>query len=90
MFGPHAVRRIHVEQDGLRDELQRLTGVVSALEQKVEALSVSKGRYEERKRPDRAPQTTKRPVADGAQRKPVICFRCKQPGHLARGCANFE
>lgn len=92
VFAPAAVRRIPVEQEELRGELQRLTGVVTALEQKVEALSMPKSKYGERRRPDRAPQSAPKLPQQGAQKekKPIICFRCKQPGHMARGCANFE
>ena len=106
VFAPTAVRRVPVEQDGLRGELQRLTSMVSALEQKVDALSVHKnqygakrgqygekrGQYGAKRWPDRAPQTetSVKSVETGAQKNPVICFRCRQPGHMARGCANFE
>lgn len=92
VFAPAAVRRVPVEQEELRGELQRLTSVVSALEQKVEALSVSKSRYGERRRPDRPPQAAGRSTEPETlkEKKAIICFRCKQPGHMARGCANFE
>lgn len=111
VFAPAAVRRVPVEQDELRSELQRLTGVVSALEHKVEALSVYKSpygekraqygekrgqygekraQYGEKKKPDHATPTAMRSAEAGAQRNPIICFRCRQPGHMARGCANFE
>lgn len=86
---PSAVRRVPVPSP-MEQELQRLTSVVSALERKVEALSVTKSRYDEKKKSDRGPQTSRTADGAGAVKKPVICFRCKQPGHLARGCANFE
>ena len=109
VFAPHAaVRRVPMEDDALRSEVQRLTSVVSSLEQKVEALSLApraQRRWQERRRPDRGSQVATATSAEGgaqgldrghlksaeagAPRRP-ICFRCKQPGHLARGCANFE
>ena len=75
VFAPAAVRRIPVEQEELKHELQRLTGVVSALEQKVEALSLPRTRYGERRRSDRTPDsaaTAKSSDLDARKEKPII------------------
>lgn len=90
VFAPPAVRRMPAEQDDLRGDVAKLTEVVSALEQKVAALSVTKG-TNWRPRPPRPPQQQAKNAGDeSSQKKPIICYRCKQPGHMARGCANFE
>ena len=101
VLAPSLVRAVGVGQDRAQAEadcvgqsqLQKLTEAVSALERKVEALQ------REPNKPQspcpicgetghwsrNCPKKKRNEKSDK-----IICFKCKQPGHMARGCANFE
>lgn len=101
VLAPSLVRMVGAE-GGMKSEVQKLTEVVSALAEKVEALQKQQNTKEFSRSDSSKPQTPC-PVCgdsghwsrqcpkkkDGKGNK-IVCFKCKEPGHMARGCANFD
>lgn len=89
------VAQISEQEHVLTGEVQRLAAMVSALGEKVEALSTAARTK---------PQSPGTPCPVCGQEghwakhcpkkkkttEAIVCFKCKQPGHMARGCANFS
>ena len=102
VLAPSRVRRIPDEQDSeLKREVQKLTSVVAALEQKVAALAEPPGRKNQLPQTPcpvcgenghwsrNCPKKTRLPETAVKRTDKIVCFKCKEPGHMARGCANF-
>lgn len=100
VLAPSLVRAVGVEgpQAGAacpeqRSQIEKLTEVVSALEKKVEALHTERSSN----RPqspcpicgEKGHWSRLCPKKNDRKGDKIVCFKCKQPGHMARGCANF-
>ena len=92
------------DQDEIKEDLKKLTSVVSSLEKKVSELSTrTRPKTFQRGPPGPCPNcgqtghwrrdcTSGKTASDpGVEQKgkTVYCFKCQRPGHFARGCAHF-
>lgn len=74
-----------------KTQLQKLTEAVSALEHKVDILQRGTTKPQN---PcpicgEKGHWSRHCPKKSNGKKEKVVCFKCQQPGHLARGCANF-
>lgn len=87
---PHRDDPVSIPAHSVSQQDDRLLDLITKLSDKIDNMTTQtrQPRYTTRPRPAQQKPISGQADSSQSHRRPVVCFRCHQEGHFARGCAS--